>query len=275
VAPAFSPASASGWASASVTRPVFYALPAALSKVGTSQTFVLTGPEARHAVSAMRIAVGETIDIADGGGRRISGTVCAAPDRGPDPRLEIAVESVTDEAPPRTRITLVQALAKSDRSELAVETATELGVDAVVPWQSERSIVRWRGDKAARGRQKWESAVRSAAKQSRRAWIPDVDSVCDTAGLVEALAVAGRTYVLHEEASFSLAELVVRDASQPQGAPAAITLVVGPEGGISDAEVLQLQAAGAQLACLGPYVLRSSTAGPAALVLLNHLLGRW
>ena len=97
-------------------------------------------------------------------------------------RPELAVEPQ-----PGIRLVLVQALAKGDRDELATETATELGIDAVIPWQSERSIVRWKGDRAAKAHAKWQSVVTAAAKQARRAWIPEVRSVVDTgAGLAKA-----------------------------------------------------------------------------------------
>ena len=249
-----------------MTLPLFFGEPAGVRSAAVGTVFVLSGDEARHATAVRRIAQGEAVDIADGSGYRIRGTVTD----GAPGTLAVVVESAVQEEAPAERLVLIQALAKGDRDEQAIEAATELGVDAVVPWQAERSIVRWRADKALKGRSKWESVVTGAAKQSRRAWIPEVHPLVDSARLPEFSARYERVIVLSETAESPLAAIVEGNAG---GGTTAI--VVGPEGGISDRELLALQDNGAVAARLGPYVLRSSSAGPAALVLLNHLLGRW
>ncbi len=234
--------------------------------------FVLEGPEARHAVTVKRLAPGEAVDIVDGAGTRMSGKVTAASSSG----LEVACASVVVEDRPRTRLVLVQALAKGDRDELAIETATELGIDAVIPWQSERSIVRWKGDRAAKAHAKWQSVVTAAAKQARRAWIPEVRAAVDTAGLAAAVETAALAVVLHEDAVRPLR--AVLETWLETGAAEAVRevfLIVGPEGGISQREVTRLCGQGAVTALLGHHVLRSSTAGPAAVVLASDVLGRW
>ena len=158
--------------------------------------FVLEGAEARHAVTVKRIAVGEAVDIADGAGKRLTGTVTAvAPGE-----LTVECLDVADEPRPGIRLVLVQALAKGDRDELAAETATELGIDAVIPWQAERSIVRWKAERAAKAHAKWQSVVTAAAKQARRAWIPEVRAAVDGAGLQAAVAAADLAVILHEDA---------------------------------------------------------------------------
>lgn len=236
--------------------------------------FVLEGPEARHAVTVKRLAVGETVDIADGAGARLTGTVAEA---GPG-TLSLTVSAVVFEKPPAVRLVLVQALAKGDRDELAIETSTELGIDAVVPWQSERSIVRWKGERAAKAHAKWQSVVTAAAKQARRSWIPEVRPIVDSGALAKAVAQADLAIILHEDAKTPLRtvlagseELRAADA----GSPREVLLIVGPEGGISPREVTRLSDAGATTALLGRHVLRSSTAGPAAVVLASDVLGRW
>ena len=143
-----------------------------------------------------RLAVGEAVDIADGAGKRLTGTVAAvAPGE-----LTVECTAVSDEPRPAVRLVLVQALAKGDRDELAAETATELGIDAVMPWQAERSIVRWKAERAAKAHAKWQSVVTAAAKQARRAWIPEVRSAVDGAGLQAAVAAADLAIILHEDA---------------------------------------------------------------------------
>lgn len=252
-----------------MTEPVFLATPAELAPLAPGSSWTLTGAEGHHARTVRRLAPGEPIDVVDGDGRRVSCTVEApAPDG-----LQLQVESVEDEPGNVHELVLVQALAKGGRDEMAVEAATELGVDGVVPWQAERSIVRWKADKAPKGRGKWEAAVRSAAKQSRRARIPSVDVPVGLAGLVERCSNADLALLLHESATTGISNLqLMLPAADSQ---ARILLIAGPEGGISDHEVDVLTAAGAMPLQLGKHVLRSSTAGPAAIAVVNHLLGRW
>jgi len=261
-----------------VSNPVFFTAPGTLNQQVPGSAFVLGGTEARHAVTVKRIGVGEAVDIADGAGKRLTGTVTAvAPGE-----LTVECLDLAEEPRPGTRLVLVQALAKGDRDELAAETATELGIDAVIPWQAERSIVRWKAERAAKAHAKWQSVVTAAAKQARRAWIPEVRAAVDGAGLQAAVAAADLAVILHEDAVRPLRRVleawlesvgsgeVADDAGSHE-----VLLIVGPEGGISPREVTRLCDAGAVTALLGHHVLRSSTAGPAATVLASDILGRW
>ncbi len=198
--------------------------------------------------------------------------------------LTVECRTLEVEDPPGIRLVLVQALAKGDRDELAAETATELGIDAVIPWQSERSIVRWKGERAAKAHAKWQSVVTAAAKQARRAWIPEVRDAVDTAGLQRTVSAADLAIILHEDAVRPLRQvletwrnsgLAPGDGEGNGDGASEVLLIVGPEGGISPREVTKLCDAGAVTALLGHHVLRSSTAGPAATVLASDVLGRW
>ncbi len=260
-----------------MSNPVFFTAPGTLDQQVPGASFVLDGSEARHAVTVKRLGAGEGVDIADGAGKRLTGTVLAAsPGELIVECLELAVEPR-----PGIRLVLVQALAKGDRDELGAETATELGIDAVIPWQAERSIVRWKPERAAKAHAKWQSVVTAAAKQARRAWIPEVRAAVDSAGLQSAVAAADLAVILHEDAVRPLRQVLEswRDSGQPAGGSSErdreILLIVGPEGGISPREVTRLCGAGAVTALLGHHVLRSSTAGPAATVLASDVLGRW
>jgi 16S rRNA (uracil1498-N3)-methyltransferase len=256
-----------------VSNPVFFTPAGTLDEIHAGSLFVLDGAEARHAVTVKRLTVGEPVDIADGAGRRLTGTVTqVAP-----AELTVECSSIAVEDRPAVRLVLVQALAKGDRDELAIETATELGIDAVIPWQSDRAIVRWKGDRAAKAHAKWQSAVSAAAKQARRAWIPEVRAAVDTSGLAQQVAEAALAVILHEDAVRPLRGVLDmwREAGQPGDEPGEVLLIVGPEGGISPREVTKLCSAGAVTALLGPHVLRSSTAGPAAVVVASDVLGRW
>lgn len=259
-----------------MSNPVFFTPAGSLDQQVPGAIFVLEGPEARHAVTVKRLTVGEPVDLADGAGKRLTGTVTAVAPQ----ELTVQCSGVSSEPRPDVRLVLVQALAKGDRDELAAETVTELGIDAVVPWQAERSIVRWKPERAAKAHAKWQSVVTAAAKQARRAWIPEVRAAVDGAGLQAAVAAADLAVILHEDAVRPLRQ-VLEAWHRPQhndgdaGGPREVLLIVGPEGGISPREVTRLCDAGAVTALLGHHVLRSSTAGPAATVLASDILGRW
>ena len=227
----------------------------------------LTGAEARHAATVQRRAVGELIDLVDGDGRRANCRIVSVHEG----RLEAVVEAVSADDDPE--VTLVQALAKGGRDEQAVETAVELGVTAVMPWAAERSIVQWRGPKVDKAIASWRSLVLAAAKQSRRALVPRVEPLVTTrelAGRVNAATASGtRVLVLARGRDVTPGIAGVARVRQP------VWVIVGPEGGISDNELAALTDAGAEAVRLGPHVLRSSSAGPAAIAALAATRGTW
>lgn len=233
----------------------------------------VTGPEARHAVTVSRLAVGETVRVGNGRGKIATGIVTAASPA----EFSFDVSSVETIAPPLPPIFLAQALAKGDRDELAIQAATELGVDGIIPWAAARSVSRWEGAKVAKGEERWRAIVREATKQSARAWIPMVDALASTRDL-GARAASCQVIVLDPLAERSLTDLRMPAPSptiQSIVSPPPIVLVVGPEGGIAPAELDLLAGSGAVGARLGPGILRTSTAGPAALAVLSAKLGRW
>lgn len=221
----------------------------------------LTGSEAHHAASVRRVRAGESVTLTDGRGAWLSGSVVAADPR----RVEIRVDEREDVPALARRVLLAQALAKGDRDELAVQAATELGIDGIIPWQASRSVSRWQGPKLDKGRARWQTIVREAAKQAHRAWIPEVASAATTA---EIAGRAGTTAVVLDPWT----DDALTTIDLPGGD---LILVVGPEGGITPDEIEKLAGAGAIRARLGDSVLRTSTAGPAALAVLNARLGRW
>ena len=223
----------------------------------------LGGQEGRHAVTVKRIRTDEQILLIDGRGTWATVTVTAITGRD---ALTGRVEEVGVDEQPRPRVTVVQALPKAERSELAVDLATQAGADEIVPWQAERCVAKWVGAKAAKGVAKWEAAALAAAKQSRRTRIPAVHEPVDTAGL--ATLLAGRTaLVLHEESATPLREIDL-DVEE-------LVLIVGPEGGIGPEELERLTAAGARAVKLGPEVLRTASAAMVALSAIGVLTARW
>jgi 16S rRNA (uracil1498-N3)-methyltransferase len=220
------------------------------------------GPEARHAVTVSRIAPGETISVGNGSGLVVTGSVVSADHA----QFVVEVSRVVETPPASPAIWLVQALAKGDRDEHAVQQATELGVDGVIPWSAQRSIVKWEGAKVRKGHDRWSAIVREATKQSVRPWVPEVGDLASTTVLA-ALAKVTRMLVLEPTAEVALSAIETDDRD--------VVLVVGPEGGIAPAELSRLEAAGATAVRLGSTVLRTSSAGPAAIAVLNARLGRW
>ncbi|WP_448388421.1 16S rRNA (uracil(1498)-N(3))-methyltransferase [Microbacterium aurum] len=225
---------------------------------------VITGAEAHHAAAVRRVRVGEEVTVGDGRGLWLEAVVTDVAPK----RVVAAVTARTSHPAAAPRLVLVQALAKGDRDELAIQAATELGVDEIVPWQAARSVSRWDQAKAAKGVARWQTIVREAAKQAHRAWVPVVSAPVSTAQL--AARAASRMLVLEPTASVPLSGV----ALAPDDARD-LVLVVGPEGGIAPEELVALADAGATAARLGTTVLRTSTAGPAALAVLNARLGRW
>ncbi len=227
---------------------------------------VVTGAEARHAVTVSRIGVGERIRVSNGSGLVAVGTVT---DTTPG-EFRFRVESLERDDRPTPGIWLAQALAKGDRDELAVQAATELGVDGVIPWSAARSVSRWEGPKIRKGQERWAAIVREATKQSARSWLPEVAPLVNTKQLA-AMADSALVLVLDPLAERSLADY----ASEELSAAADVIVVVGPEGGIAPGELDLLYTAGSRGVRLGRGILRTSTAGPAAIAVLSAKLGRW
>ena len=227
--------------------------------------FRLTGPEGRHAASVRRLRVGEPLVLTDGRGNSAESTVL---DVG---RAELTVDvgAVGHTPQPALRVTLVQALPKGDRGELAVELATEAGVDRIVPWSAQRCMARWRTpEQRGKGVERWRAAAREAAKQSRRPYLPRVDDLASTEGVRGLVEGADSALVLHAAAAGPL-------RTAPIPAAGNVVLIVGPEGGLTEEELTVLTAAGGIAVRLGPQVLRTSTAAAVALGALGVLTGRW
>lgn len=228
-------------------------------------TLEVEGEEARHAVVVRRTARGERVVLTDGRGAAATGTVTETGRN----RLTLEVEDVSTSPEPLPRVTVVQAVPKGDRGELAVAVLTEVGAARVVPWAAERCVAVWRGDRAAKGQAKWAATARESAKQARRTWFPEVAALHSTSEVAGLVASADLAVVLHEaDGGVPLAALTLDGLRE-------LVVVVGPEGGLTDAELAALGAAGATTVRLGPEVLRTSTAGVAAVAALISRTPRW
>ena len=240
---------------------------------GASGT-ITVGPEvAGHAVRVRRMGAGEELELIDGTGVRLRGTI----QEGTSDSLTLSVTDETEEPQQRPRLVLVQALAKNDRDIQAIEAATEVGVDAVIPWAAQRSIADWPAKKAHKMAAKWANVLTAATLQARRARVPELGELIRGTAVTQLVTPTSRVIVLDETESSGLTEAVndLGEGSTTQGDIDEIVVIVGPEGGITPAEVDALVSAGARTAVLGPTILRASTAGPVALAIVQTLLGRW
>ena len=243
-----------------MTEPLFLAY---LDDPQVGGQVTLAGEEGRHAAQVRRIRKGEVIWISDGAGTAVRGPVVELAKQ----QLAIEVAEVVHVPAGPVRYVAVQALPKGDRAQQAVEMLTELGVDEIVPWQAERSVVKWGPDRVERGLTKWRAVAREAAKQSRRFRVPIVSAPLTTAELALRIAQTALTTVLHETATDPIAGLDVPGSGE-------IMFIVGPEGGLTDHEVATFEAAGGKVVLIADTVLRTSTAGVVALAQLQALSAR-
>ncbi|MFG3339481.1 16S rRNA (uracil(1498)-N(3))-methyltransferase [Glycomyces sp. NPDC048151] len=231
--------------------------------VPADDDYTLDGPEGHHAADVQRLQPGETLILSDGSGGTAAARVTHA-ERG---SVRVQIFDRRDVPAPDPKLTVVQALPKGDRGERAVQMLTEIGVDEVIPWAASRSIVQWKGPRGDKARAKWEATAREASKQARRPHLARVAELHTTKQLVARLRGAAKVLVLHEEAHEPLSRVELPETGE-------IAVVIGPEGSISPDELNALKEFGEPIR-LGDTVLRTSTAGPAALAVLQARLGRW
>jgi 16S rRNA (uracil1498-N3)-methyltransferase len=245
-----------------VVEPLFISPIPSDTKAGSK--IKIAGAEAKHAISVRRLQIGEAISVSDGLGQKARGKVSQLS----KDFLEMNVESIESIERPKPQLVLVQALAKGDRDEMAVQACTELGIQTVIPWQSERSVSIWKPEKQDKHRLRWQTIATEASKQSLRPFIPEVERVLGTSELVERLKQFDLTLVLDPTSSTSLTSVSLSGHQS-------IAIVVGPEGGISPEELGQFGSAGLSLVGLGSGILRTSTAGVAVVSYLQATLGNW
>lgn len=241
-----------------MTAPVFFVDREQLNAVRCR----ISGDEGRHAATVKRMRMGERLEVCDGMGNRASGLVIAL---GKD-WVDLDIDERNFEPPSDVQFVAIQAVAKGDRADLALEILTEVGIDRIIPWKSRHSIAKW--DDSGKSLHKWQRVAREASKQARRSWIPQVDEAVTTTELAEILPTFDVVVVLHESAEASLSGISVPSSGT-------VAIVIGPEGGISTEEVESLQSLGAHVVRMGTSIMRTSTAGGSALAVLASKTERW
>ena len=230
-------------------------------QISTGQRQVLENEEAHHAIKVLRLNTGEVIKISDGVGNWVSGPIVEIAKK----ELFISITERGEIQAAKPELVLVQAITKSDRNKEMLELAVEAGVDRIIPWQSERSISKWQSD----SEQKWQVGIKQSCKQARQVKLPQLMQVMSTSEVIKSISEGGFGIVFHEEASTKFSDLTIPNSQS------SVYLVIGPEGGISEQELLSFQNNGSKVVRLGDTVLRSAHAGFAALSAVQTKLGRW
>lgn len=232
-----------------------------LSDAVQGQQRILVGSEAHHAAAVLRIRIGEQVVLTDGLGTTVACNTLAVAKN----ELTLQVASVRQHERPVPEVWLFQALAKGDRDELAIQMATELGVGGVAAWQAARSVSRWDTAKTSKGIERWRQICIEASKQSHRSWFPNISDKLSY-GIPHDLP--GLTLVLEPSATNRLSQAPISGSGR-------VNIIVGPEGGLTEEELADAESCGYLAVALGDEVLRTSTAGPAALAMLHGMTGRW
>jgi 16S rRNA (uracil1498-N3)-methyltransferase len=230
-------------------------------QISTGQRQVLENEEAHHAIKVLRLNTGEVIKISDGVGNWVSGPIVEIAKK----ELFISITERGEIQAAKPELVLVQAITKSDRNKEMLELAVEAGVDRIIPWQSERSISKWQSD----SEQKWQVGIKQSCKQARQVKLPQLMQVMSTSEVIKSIGEGGFGIVFHEEASTKFSDLTIPNSQS------SVYLLIGPEGGISEQELLSFQNNGSKVVRLGDTVLRSAHAGFAALSAVQTKLGRW
>lgn len=230
-------------------------------QISTGQRQVLENEEAHHAIKVLRLNIGEVIKISDGVGNWVSGPIVEIAKK----ELFVSITERGEIQAAKPELVLVQAITKSDRNKEMLELAVEAGVNRIIPWQSERSISKWQSD----SEQKWQVGIKQSCKQARQVKLPQLMQVMSTSEVITSIGEGGFGIVFHEEASTKFSDLTIPNSQS------SVYLVIGPEGGINEQELLSFQNNGSKVVRLGDTVLRSAHAGFAALSAVQTKLGRW
>jgi 16S rRNA (uracil1498-N3)-methyltransferase len=234
-----------------------------VDNLDSSQIIEVTGDEAHHAIKVLRINLGEEILISDGNGNWVRAAVEKIEKKSFS--AKVLERGVQEQRSPK--IIVVQGIPKSDRIKEAIEILVESGVDLIIPWQAERSISKWQKDSL----RKWQAVASAATKQSRRFRTTEIIEELSISQLLEVESDRSAILVMHESATKKLSTIVSSKFADLDE----IIVVVGPEGGVSENELAQFEAAGAHVVALGPEVFRSAHAGGAAISAISALIGRW
>lgn len=219
----------------------------------SGENVIVEGADARHALRVLRLRPGERVTVSDGRGAIVDAVVAGDRDR-----LVASVTARRAVAAPRPELHVFQAIPKTGKLDLVVQKLTELGVAAVHLFPAARSVPRWDEAKGDAQTARLAEVARQAAMQSRRAWLPAVLPPVPP----DSLDLTQPAFVLDASGERRLTHAL------PSEPPATLSLVVGPEGGLSGDELTAFRARGATIVSMGSPILRTETAALAATALV-------
>ncbi|OAT82390.1 16S rRNA (uracil(1498)-N(3))-methyltransferase [Desulfotomaculum copahuensis] len=231
----------------------------------SGERVIITGPDVIHISRVLRLGAGDTVTVLDGAGRACRVRLTAA---GKDAVEGLIIEEFAAGGESPLRVTLLQGLAKGDKMEMIIQKCTELGVAAVVPLHCRRSVARLEPGKARQRRERWQRVAMEAAKQCRRAVIPRVTEVMSLPEALELIPPDALAVMPYEMEKCRALKQVLRGRAAGE-----VYLLIGPEGGFEPLEVDLATGRGVIPVSLGPRILRTETAGPAALAMVLYELG--
>jgi|LSQX01.1.fsa_nt_gb 16S rRNA (uracil1498-N3)-methyltransferase len=229
------------------------------------QEILLTGEDAHHIFNVLRLVKGEEISIGSG-----KGEVYRA-------RLEtvregwvkaVLLEQELDLREPSLSLTLAQGIPKGEKMDNIIRHAVELGVSAIIPMRTERTVPRFSAQKGLKKCHRWQKIARSAAALAKRSVIPKVLEVSSIGEVLETAHTYDAVFLPWEEEKENMFRNLIEDKEM-----ARILLLIGPEGGFSEHEVENARKAGAKIVSLGPRIMSSETAALAAVTILQHVYG--
>lgn len=230
-------------------------------ELAVADTVVLDGPASHYLVRVLRVSAGDPVVLFNGNGSDFTGEIVDAHYKGVTVLLTDS-HTPANESP--LRITLVQAISRGERMDYCLQKATELGIVRVQPLLSSRVEVRLDKKRAAKRLAHWQAVVISACEQSGRAFVPEVLPLLQLSEWLAAKSDELRL-VLDPEAKKSLAENRLKNGS--------VSILIGPEGGFTENELNLAKTSGVKAVSLGPRILRTETAGPAAVAVLQSVAG--
>lgn len=227
------------------------------------QIVEITGSEARHALRVLRLGSGDDIELLDGIGNRCLARI----EKTEADRVTALVVEKLLAPPPALSVTLALAFLKSDKMDFVINSATQLGISAFVPFSAKRSVARPDAEKIDSRIKRWERIAREAVKQCGLSVTPRIERPVDLVGLCG----MGKNHDL--DLAFWEEDKTPLETVAPKNPPKSVLVVIGPEGGLTESEIESMKDAGFQSATLGPRIMRAETAALAALTLVQYLFG--
>lgn len=231
----------------------------------TGNTFSLSNEESHHCLSVLRHQIGDRITLFDGQGNEATGVVAGAEGK----LAQIKIQQRAKTQPLRCSLTLAQAIPKGKNMDLVVQKAVELGVAQIAPILSERTVVSLEGDEALRKQEKWQALAVEACKQCGQNYIPEVLAPQTLKRFFETKAKDELMLVASLQPDAKPVKMVLGEFPK---LPATVSVLVGPEGDFTPAELGLAKSSGCQPITLGPIILRTETAAIYCLSVLGHEL---